>query len=986
MVWGLVGLIIAIAFAAQLWAPRPIAAWAMPVASVAFVLGTLLAMVLAWRERTALPDAIAEVSRRHPDIASAVQAAGEQRVDAAGQFHFLQRRVVRDVLLHAAAHDWAKAPRREARLAFVGHGVAVIAALGLAVLVLERHRPLGATRAGAHAFADLEITPGHAEVERGSTVVIAARFGSSIPAEVTLVTQQTDEPPQRTRMARSLSDPLFATTLNNVSADLSYEVHFGDERAGPYRLTVYDRPNLVRADAALDYPDYTGWPDRRIADTRRLSAVTGTKVQYEFTVNQPLARAALRRPDGTALRLEPMDTSGTRFRHDFVLSASERWLLELEDRAGRTNAAPIELRVEATENRAPELKLTFPRGDQRVSPLEEMALQAEARDDFGLQDYGLGYSVGTTAPRYVSLAAVEATPTSEATFSQLLRLEELQAEPDQLVTWFAWADDHGPDGAIRRTSSDLLFAEVRALEEQFREDATGGGNPAGGNAGAAGDELIEIQREISIALWKLRQRGLGAQDYPETVSTVLSSQQHAQQQLSALLPRLEEARLRAAANEAHKFMTGAAENLTVALSAPSDHSLEQAWSQAQGAYQALLRMQPRDTRVAQSRGPAGASSGRRSQNQLNELDFRSANDRYETESQAQAPPTPEEREQLQVLARLKELARRQQDLNERLQEMQTALAAAEDDEQREEIRRELKRLEDEQRQMLAELDEARQRVDRLQPGQRTEETREQLDRTREDMRRAGEQLAEGEVSQALAAGTRARENLQQTSESLRRDAAGRFGEQMREARREARELAADQQATRTELEQLAQQGQALDDQTQRDALANRLEAQQQRREQLLDTLREITESSETSEPQLHRQLYDLIRQQEGSPTDSQLSGASELLRRGFIEPAREPVGEATQQFEQLQQAVERAANAVLGDETSELRFAQRELDELTRELERERGTSPGDEGEPSAGASPAGSGRPAGEPGGDGAGQLAGANRSGPARARGSGG
>src|SRR5690606_39063827 len=37
-----------------------------------------------------------------------------------------------------------------------------------------------------------------------------------------------------------------------------------------------------------------------------------------------------------------------------------------------------------------------------------------------------------------------------------------------------------------------------------------------------------------------------------------------------------------------------------------------------------------------------------------------------------------------------------------------------------------------------------------------------------------------------------------------------------------------------------------------------------------------------------------------------------------------------------QRAVERAAGSVLGDETNELRFAQRELEDLTRELERDR--------------------------------------------------
>lgn len=387
-------------------------------------------------------------------------------------------------------------------------------------------------------------------------------------------------------------------------------------------------------------------------------------------------------------------------------------------------------------------------------------------------------------------------------------------------------------------------------------------------------------------------------------------------------------------------MEQAAGHLESASDQHATAPLDPAWTASQGAYQSLLRMQPRTTDVAQSRNGGGGGGGARNQRQLNQLQFRNEEDRYATETQAQPPPTPEEREQLQVLARLRELARRQQDLNQRLQELQTALAAAEDEARREEIRRELKRLEDEQRQMLADLDDARQRVDRLQPGQRTQDARQQLDRTREEMRRAGEQLAEGEVGQALAAGTRARENLQRTSEDFRRNAAGRFGEQMREARRQARELAAGQQEALRELEQMSQGRQSLDDSAQREALAQKLEEQAKRREELLNTLRQVTEETEASEPQLHRQLYDMLRQQGGSATNQHLASGAELLRRGFVAPAVEPQTQVARAFDDLQRDVERAAGAVLGDEASELRYAQRELDELTRELQRERGEQP----------------------------------------------
>ena len=952
ILWSSVALIAA-ALALVQQRSASLAPYAAPLLLVVFVLATVIAVWCVYRDRSDIATATDYLAARHPELRSALRAAVEQRPTTQGQFHFLQRRVIDDALRHAETRDWLREPRRRARGLLAGHALALIAALGLSAIVIRAHRPAPAgTRATTFLAAGLEITPGDAEFERGSTVVIAARFDAvEVPREAVLVWRATGGATQRAPMDRSLSDPVFAFTITALNADVAYHVEHDRESTRTFALTVFDRPALVRADARLDYPEYTGLADREIVDTRRVSAVTGTQLEYEFIVNKPLARAVLRAADKSEVPLQAT-ADRTRFRLSAVMSKSERFSLHLEDDAGRTNGSPIDIRIEAVENRRPELKLTFPRGDQRVSPLQEMQLQAEARDDFGMSDYGLGLSVGESEPTYLSLAPAHQPPAVQANLDHVLALETYGVKPDQLVTWFAWADDIGPEGKSRRTTSDVFFAEVRRLEEIFREDANGGGNnQAGAGAGGPGEELLETQRQISIATWKLRQQDASAPSLAADAATLRDSQREVQKQLAEVRQRLDDGRARAAADQAGPLMTQAADALDAVAEKKSLDELQKAWAGARGAYEALLRMQPRDSNVSQSRS-GGQGGGSRGRDQLNELQFRNEEDRYQTETQAQPPPTPEQRDQLNVLARLRELARRQEDINQRLQELQTALAAAEDEAQREAIRRELKRLEDEQRRMMSEVDEARQRVDRLQPGEQTQQAREQLDRTREDMRRASEQLAQGEVSQALAAGSRARENLQQTSEDLRKEAAGRFGDQMREARRQARELSAAQQEASRQLEDMSRGQQSLDDSAQREQLAQQLQQQAERREGLLDTLRQVTEESDGTEPRLHRQLYDLLRQQGQSGATQELNASAELLRRGFVDPARERQAGVGREIEQLQRAVERAAGSVLGDETNELRFAQRELDELTRELQRDRREGAAGAEEESSGEAP----------------------------------
>ena len=967
LLWSGVSLSAAALLLVQLRVPA-LAHLAAPALLVVFVCATIVAVVLLWRDRTSLHDAARYIGNHHPEARSALDAAVEQLPEADGQFHFLQRRVINDALRHADSTNWYRRPRFASARLLVLHLFAMLAALACSLLVLRAHRPAAASPSrSAPLIGELEITPGDVELERGSAVVIAARFpANAVPSSATLVTQRAGAPAQRASMHRSLSDPVFAFTLPNVADDTAYHIEYDSERTRTFALTVFDRPALVRADAILRYPDYTGLAERHLPDTRRLSAVTGTSLIYDFNLNKPVARAVLRAADSSEVLLELASDDRTRFRLATTIERSARYTLHLVDDAGRTNAAPNDIRIEAIENRRPELKLVFPRGDQRVSPIEELHLQAEARDDFGLQDFGIGLSIADTPPNFLSLSTKDAQASSsagrtlDAQLSHLLALEQHNVEPDQLVTWFAWADDVGPDGQIRRTTSDIFFAEIRSLDEIFREDANGGGrNQAAGGGGGPGDDLIETQRQISIAIWKLRQQETTTSSFRTDAETLRDSQQQARRQLEELRERLEEPSARAAADEAAPLMQAAADSLSEVASTSDASKLNAAWSSARSAYQSLLRMQPRDTRVSQPQSGQGSGGRQRSREQLNELEFRDAEDRYETETSATPPPTPEEREQLQVLARLRELARRQQDVNRRLQELQTALAAAEDEAQREAIRRELKRLEDEQRRMVSELDETRQRVDRLQPGQQTQQARDQLDQTRDDMRRATEQLEQGEISQALAAGSRVEENLQRTSEDLRQQAAGRFGEQMREARRQARELTENQKETMNEFDELARGPQSLDDSEARESLAQRLDEQAQRREQLLEALRQVTEDSEASEPRLHRQLYDLLRQQNQSGAGRDLATSAEMLRRGFLEPARDQQQPVARDLEQLQRGVERAAGAVLGDELNELRFAERELEELARDLRREQqaGRSQSD-----AESQPAPPGGPASEP------------------------
>ncbi|WP_221028970.1 hypothetical protein [Actomonas aquatica] len=949
-VWGIFAAI-ALVLLTLRWIVPGFAPWLGPLLLLALLAAVSATLWRAVRNRFDLIATARAIERDYPELKEALRTAAEQKPRDGAPLTFLQRRLLKHALDHAAVSAWHTTPRSAARQYALAHFATLGAAVIIGFFALHQSAPWRTTwdlvwshAPGITPTTTIEVTPGNQEVERGATVVIAARFpANALPTTAHLVWQNADGLSARTPMVRSLSDPVFATTLSDITADTVYSVSYDDDSTTDFALTVFELPTLVRADAILDYPDYTGFSDRTITDTRRISAVEGTHLDYQFIINRPVARAELHDDEhGTVTPLTAANDDATLFNLTTTLSESARYKLHLVTADGRTDPVPADIRIEVAPNTRPELTLLFPRGDQRVSPIQEITLQAELRDDFGLLDYGIATAIGSADPEYISY---HDSPDAvlQAEVSHLIPLEERDVEVDELITWFAWADDYAPDGSVRRSTGDLFFAEVRPLDEIFREDSDGaGGAQSGMQSGGPAGELIEIQRQLSIAIWKLRQEAQATDEsYVNDVEVLRDSQAQARSQLAEVRAQLDDPRLRGAAELADRSMDIALDELADAASTPSTDPLDAAWKGSQAAFQALLRLQPKENNIVQNQN--GGGSGSRNRNQIDQLRMRRDSNDYATQSQAENETTPEDREQLNLLSRLRELSRRQQDLNDRLQELQTALAAATSEAEREEIRRELKRLEEEQRRMLADLDEARQRLDRMQPGEQREQARQQLEDTRENMQQSSERLADGEVSSALAAGTRAQEQLQQTSDEMRDESSSVFADQLRELRRQARELSEQQEQLAEQFNERADAPPSLDGSAANEDLAEAIAAQQERHAELLDDLRQVTEDSEGTEPTLHRQLYDLMREQGTQGPTRDLETTAELLRQGFLEQAGQRQAGIQEDFEQLRQGIERAADSVLGNEATEMRFATNELEDLAEQLAQERRAATGED-------------------------------------------
>ena len=916
---------------------------------------------------------VKRIEREFPELDSSLLTAIEQQAEDGKSLSFLQQAVMRKAVTHSYENSWASLVPRWQLIAaplvgffsLFGWMIALISLVWFAI-------PHEADT--AISFSDLAIDsgtitiavePGNAEVERGTSLLVLARFGESIPTNADLIYVNEAGEEVSVSMSKSLDDPVFGARIPTVQAPLSYRVKYADQATDDYEVTVFDYPRLVRADATLKYPEYTGSEDKVVQDFRRLTAVEGTTAQLEFYLNKPVASAVLFSKDGG----EPIDLvldadDPKKLLLTLELAESSKYELELTDVDQRDNRTPPKFVLNVLENLPPDLKLLTPARDIDASPIEEVQLSASAWDDFGIESFGVNFVIPGRAAEQVELEQI-AAGNKRKKVEYLLDLESLDVQPDDLVSYYFWAEDIGSDGERRQVASDMFFAEVRHFEEIFRQGQAPTASEQqqqqqqqqeGGQNAEQAQELAELQKEIINATWKVirreasresRKRGL-SETFVSDVELLSQSQTAAIEGLAELASELEDEESLSFVEPARNFMNEAVVKLDRASETNDLESLRAALSSEQAAYQGLLKLRAREFEITeqqqQPQQPGQPQQqNNRQQDQLDQLNLKEDENRYENEktAQEQTEQNQQQQEDRQVLSRLRELSRRQEDLNERIKELQSALEEVDSQEEKDEVERRLKSLREQQEQMLRDAEELLDRMQSEENQQRMAEEAEQLEQVRENLQQAAEALEDNEVSRAAAEGTRAQRELEELRDELQSQSSGQFTEQMRELRQEAQEIERKQediaeQLAASDLPRTQQDARSLrETESEQPDLDRQLAEQEQAVGELRDRMRETIEEAEPFEPLLAEELYDTYRDSETSRPDEALESARESLNRGWKEDAISEEQRAREGIQEIREGIENAAESVLGDETEALKAARGTLEGLNRDLQNE---------------------------------------------------
>src|SRR5262249_4191288 len=200
----------------------------------------------------------------------------------------------------------------------------------------------------------------------------------------------------------------YELRINALERSFKYRVTAGPAASRIYGVTALFPARVQRIELHYDYPSFTGLKPRDERDGGDVYAPAGTRVRLVVHTDKPVSDGALAfsqgKPGVPLARVSERALESTR-----TVQEEAAYRVGLSDADGLRSEG-TEYFVRVMDDRPPEVHILRPTGDQGVTPLEEVPIEARADDDFGIESLDMVYSVSGGPEKIVPFTSFGGTP------------------------------------------------------------------------------------------------------------------------------------------------------------------------------------------------------------------------------------------------------------------------------------------------------------------------------------------------------------------------------------------------------------------------------------------------------------------------------------------------------------------------------------------------------------------------------------------------
>ena len=250
----------------------------------------------------------------------------------------------------------------------------------------------------------VDVLPGDTRVPAGQPLTIRASVRAGRSHLTRFTPRLTVEAGSDARTVAMTPDgDGFQFSFESIDRTFRYRVTAGSRRSADYTVTALFGPRVAQIDLRYEYPPFANLPPREERDGGDIYAPAGTKVRVRVHTDKPIQSGqmvfAAGAKAGGSGALQP--TGERVLEGDLVLARDDSYRIGLIDREGLRTAGDTEYFMRVMDDRPPDVRILRPAGDQQITPLEEVAIEARAEDDYGISRFDLVYAVAGREPRVI---------------------------------------------------------------------------------------------------------------------------------------------------------------------------------------------------------------------------------------------------------------------------------------------------------------------------------------------------------------------------------------------------------------------------------------------------------------------------------------------------------------------------------------------------------------------------------------------------------
>ncbi len=933
------------------------------------VVGIVAALVvgrwLAWPLLRRLPDdrLALYLEERVPQLGGAVLTAVTLRRQAdTGHSAMLERGLVADATRRLGTTPAVPRLERPTTLRALSVSAAVTVAAGLAFQFGPAFLRTGALRllapwqdaAAAPVYA-IALEPQSIVVARGSDVQLGATLAGFESEVVDLVVRRgTSAEWERIPMGAGASRGAFVVRLFDVAEDAEFYAEANGVRSLNGKLTVKDLPGVQRIGVELRYPSYMNLPPDVTEDGGDIAAPGGTTALLRVHTTRPVSGGKLFFDGSTIVPMERLDDSTVIAR--LTVRKDGFYRVELTSTDGTVVRGTVEYAVDALDDAGPSVRIRQPGRDLRPTSVDEVLIEAEATDDYGIGKLEIVYRVNGGEEKAIALTEGTGVRPREVIASHTLFLEEMDLSAGDVVSYYARALDNDQRPQPKSGASDIQFLTIRPFSREYKQNQQGGGGEDGGPQEMNPGSLVQRQRDIVAGTFKTeRDRAkTPAATLRGDVSTLHLAQGRLREELTSLQKRVERPAAQAA-DTSFRILAEVLPKAGIEMKAAEELLVQgktgEALAPEQRALQWLEKAEAafREVQVSmQQQGGGGGGGGGANASDLAdllELETDKMRNQYDQVQRSREERGAQKTDE--TLERLKQLAARQQQELARQRSQQQGGGTGGGS----------------QRQLAEETEAAARQLERLAREQQSPE----MESTAQEMRKAAESMRRSAASGGAAAAQAAAERLESAKRALETAREQSAGAGLGDATTRARALAEEQRGVQGDVEKLAKAGGADRAERQR-RLDERKAGMEAGVKALASDLDRLARENRQTNPRAAREAQEAAAAMREARLGDKIRYSRDVLRSGSSSDYAKNLERSIQQdLDSLEQRVAGAAGAAVAGRDSSQRTSRalaqardlvRGLSSLDDRLrEREQRGAAGRAGPAGAGAGSQGSGQ-----------------------------